>query len=274
MLSSLRAALRLIGILVVGVGGFTAVILLSPLMRLAPRLHERLMIPPRRLFLRLQRRLFALRIEVVGEPIPERPFLALANHQSYLDILVLGGILPAAFISKAEVGRWPIVGWLATLASTAYVHRQAPKKRIAEMRSLDGRLKIGNCIIGFPEGTTGSGPDLMPLRTGLFEVARQADVPLLPIAVRYLNRDGSELSAEERPRWAWWGEMPIGQHVKRLLRSRSGLVRVVIGKPIPPPHPARRILMQTVGVELQALLNASQNPELASHESAQLNALR
>jgi 1-acyl-sn-glycerol-3-phosphate acyltransferase len=259
MLRFLRAAARLVGILFVGVAGFTTVVILSPLMRPCPRLHERLLIPPRRLFLRSQRRLFGLRIEVLGEPIPPRPFLALANHQSYLDILVLGGVLPTAFISKAEVARWPFVGWLATLASTAYVHRQAPKKRVAEMRSLHGRLKIGNCITGFPEGTTGSGPDLMHLRTGLFEVAREAEVPLLPIAIRYLTREGRELTPEERPTLAWWGAAPIGAHVKQLLLSRGGLARVVIGKPVMPPHPQRRELMHAVGEELRELLEASRS---------------
>ena len=103
MLSTLRFSLRLIGIVLVGFAGLATVVALSPLMRPCPRLHERLLIPPRRLFLRTERRLFGLRVELAGEPIPPRPFLALANHQSYLDILVLGGILPAAFISKAEL---------------------------------------------------------------------------------------------------------------------------------------------------------------------------
>ncbi|WP_432767755.1 MAG: 1-acyl-sn-glycerol-3-phosphate acyltransferase [Sphingopyxis sp.] len=116
-----------------------------------------------------------LRIRTTGIRL-RRDVLFVSNHVSWLDILALGGAARSAFVSKAEVGTTPLVGWLADQNSTIYVERQARRDIHSQANSLRDALARGRPVTLFPEGTTGPGDGLLPFRASLF----QAVIPTPP----------------------------------------------------------------------------------------------
>jgi 1-acyl-sn-glycerol-3-phosphate acyltransferase len=116
-----------------------------------------------------------LRVRTTGTRL-RRNVLFASNHVSWLDILALGGAARSAFVSKAEVGTTPLVGWLADQNNTIYVQREARREIHAQTDSLRGALARGRPVTLFPEGTTGPGDGLLPFRASLF----QAVIPTPP----------------------------------------------------------------------------------------------
>jgi len=116
-----------------------------------------------------------LRVRTTGTRL-RRNVLFASNHVSWLDILALGGAARSAFVSKAEVGTTPLVGWLADQNNTIYIQREARREIHAQTDSLRGALARGRPVTLFPEGTTGPGDGLLPFRASLF----QAVVPTPP----------------------------------------------------------------------------------------------
>ena len=128
-------------------------------------------------------RILNLRIEVHGEP-PAPPALVVANHVSWLDITVLGYLLPTAFLSKAEVRRWPLIGWLAMRMGTLFIRRGSGQS--AQIRgAIAERLRHGSMLALFPEGTTSDGRSVRPFFSRLFAAAIEAGAPVAPVALRY-----------------------------------------------------------------------------------------
>jgi 1-acyl-sn-glycerol-3-phosphate acyltransferase len=116
-----------------------------------------------------------LRITTTGRRL-RRDVLFVSNHVSWLDILALGGAARSTFVSKAEVGTTPLVGWLADQNSTIYVQREARRDIHNQANSLRDALARGRPVTLFPEGTTGPGDGLLPFRASLF----QAIIPTPP----------------------------------------------------------------------------------------------
>ena len=149
---------------------------------------------------------------------PGRHALLIANHTSWLDILVLGGTLRATFVSKDELGH-PLIHWLADQNDTVYVkraHRKGAKDQaVALAKALEGRKPV----TVFPEGTTGPGIYLLPFRSALLEAANFAsrNVRVRPIAVDY---------GDARGQVGWFSE-PGADNVKRIL-GRPGILPVTV----------------------------------------------
>ena len=149
---------------------------------------------------------------------PGRHTLLVANHTSWLDILILGGALRSAFVSKDELGH-PLIHWLADQNGTVYVkrtHRKGAKDQaLAVAKALEGPKPVTI----FPEGTTGPGTYLLPFRSTLLEAANVAarDVRVRPVAVDY---------GDARATVGWFDE-PGAANVKRLL-GRRGILPVTV----------------------------------------------
>ena len=139
-----------------------------------------------RRFLRGAGRAFGARVTIVGMAL-ERDVLFVANHLSWLDILVLGGASGAAFVSKDDVARWPVVGWLARQGGTIFISRQDRAMVRGQADALALALASGRPAALFPEGTTGKGAVLLPFRAALLAAA--ADAPgrlrVQPVAIDY-----------------------------------------------------------------------------------------
>jgi 1-acyl-sn-glycerol-3-phosphate acyltransferase len=166
-----------------------------------------------------QRVVRALGIDLVvqGAP-PPGPHLLLANHRSYVDILAILSRHPCAFLAKIEVGDWPLLGAAARLAGTVFVKRECADSRKRARESALALLQRGVPFAAFPEGTTFRGPGILPFFPGLFRMAEQYGIPVVPIAVEYAD-----------PADAWVGDDPFLPHFLTAFAKPRVRVRVVFG---------------------------------------------
>jgi 1-acyl-sn-glycerol-3-phosphate acyltransferase len=161
-------------------------------------------------------RILGLRVRTIGRPADARPVLFASNHVSYLDITVLGSLLPASFVAKSEVARWPLFGQLAKLQRSVFVDRRA--RTTAQQRdSIAARLAAKDALILFPEGTSGDGNRPRPFKSALFSVADSPSVTVQPVSIAYTRLDGVPLGRVMRPLVAWYGSMAMAPHLWTLL---------------------------------------------------------
>jgi lyso-ornithine lipid O-acyltransferase len=154
-------------------------------------------------------------------PLPPHGALLVANHVSYLDPLVVAGLVPCLPISKAELASWPLLGAVARRSGVLFVARGDQGSGLRVMRAAQRALSEGVSILNFPEGTTTAGGDVLGFRRGLFAVARRVGAPVVPVALAY-----------DPPELAWTGDATFLPHYLRLAASRGAEVRVTFGAPI------------------------------------------
>jgi lyso-ornithine lipid O-acyltransferase len=204
---------------------------------------------PRR-FLRWVGRIAGMRVRVTGVPL-ERDVLFLANHLSWLDILVLAGASGTAFVSKAEVGEVPVVGWLAGLNNTVFVARSERAGVRDQADALRRALASGQPVALFPEGTTDGGPQLLPFRASLLA---SLFPPLPGVRVQPVALDYGPAAHD----LAWVGDEAGLDNVRRVL-SRRGTARVVLHflAPVDPASGDRKALARAARDEIVEALGPS-----------------
>jgi 1-acyl-sn-glycerol-3-phosphate acyltransferase len=189
--------------------------------------------------------LIGLKVQVVGQPSQDRPVLFLSNHTSWLDILVLGATLEACFVSKAEVGRWPVIGTVARLGRTVFVSR-ARGTTGREADAMRNRMAAGDSLILFPEGTSNDGTRVLPFRSSFLATADAARL-VQPVSLVYDRLGGLPACRRDRPLFAWYGDMEIGSHFWRLARRSGARATVVLHEPFSPAtFPDRKTLTAEV----------------------------
>jgi len=187
-----------------------------------------------RLYHRWSSRILGFRVAVQGDPSAKRPTLFVANHVSYVDIEILGGVIEGSFIAKAEVARWPLFGWLAKLQRTVFVDRRV-RSTAAQRDALRERLDAGDDLILFPEGTAGDGNRVLPFKSALFSVADYAGPETLtvqPVSIAYLRLDGIPMGRAYRPFFAWYGDMTLAPHLWTMLGLGTVDVAVIFHPPV------------------------------------------
>jgi lyso-ornithine lipid O-acyltransferase len=185
---------------------------------------------------RLATRIIGIRVHVHGAPAVARPLLIAANHVSWLDITVLGSVMPLSFISKAEVAGWPIFGLFAKLQRSVFVERERRAKTGDVAGEIAGRLAAGDVLVLFPEGTSSNGIHVLPFRTALVGAAAReaggAPVTLQPLGVNYTQLHGLPIGRFHKPRVAWYGDMEMAGHLWWVLKHGEIDVDVAFGEPI------------------------------------------
>lgn len=129
-------------------------------------------------------RILDLRVHVSGRPDPEAK-LVVANHISWLDIIALGAQRPCVFVSKEEVGDWPVMGYLAKGIGTLFVRRGDAEQTAATAEQMIWRLRQGQRLMLFPEGTTTTGDKVLRFHGRLFQPAALAGAGVQTVALRY-----------------------------------------------------------------------------------------
>ena len=146
---------------------------LVPIQFLAVALKLRLATTLPLLYHRVCLRIIGLQEIVRGKMETEGAVLFVANHSSYLDITILGAVIPGSFISKAEVADWPLFGILAKLQRTVFVERAARRKVARQKSELMERLAAGDKLVLFPEGTSDNGVHVLPFKSALLSAAEE-----------------------------------------------------------------------------------------------------
>lgn len=232
MLSAIAIAFKALALVLV-----TLVLLPVQLVALAfdHRLSRRLP----RVWHRIACRLAGIRLKVRGEPFRKRPLLLIANHVSWKDILVLGSLGDVTFVAKSEVRSWPVFGWLARLQRCVFIDRDNRRLAGGQASDMAERLKAGEIVVLFPEGTTSDGNRVLPFKTALFGAAATAlphvddhAVFIQPVALAYTGVHGMAMGRYHRSIASWPGRVELGAHMLGVLREGAFEVDVVFGEPV------------------------------------------
>lgn len=134
-------------------------------------------------------RILGIRVETAGTDAPPG-CLIVANHISWVDIFAINALRPAAFVAKAEVREWPLVGWLSATNDTIFLIRGSRQHARQINGEIDARLNAGRDVAIFPEGRTTDGTHLLEFHGALLQPAIETGRPVLPVAVSYHEADG------------------------------------------------------------------------------------
>jgi 1-acyl-sn-glycerol-3-phosphate acyltransferase len=115
---------------------------------------------------------------------PRRPYVVVSNHESFADILLISHLpWEMKWLSKAELFRIPIMGWMMWLAGDIPVKRGFGPSAVEAMERCRKVLRQKVSVMIFPEGTRSKTAELLPFKDGAFRLAVEAGVPILPLAL-------------------------------------------------------------------------------------------
>jgi len=239
---------------------------------------------------RLFCRLMGARIRVKGTRLKGGVLMA-ANHTGWLDIPILSAAAPVSFVAKREVNTWPFFGTLARLQRTVFISRDERSKAAEDRDQIRKRLLQGDALVIFPEGTSDDGNRVLPFKSSLFgaaEISLGEDAngkpryaPVQPVSIAYVGLHGMPMGREDRPFFAWYGDMELVPHLwesfkmgpvdvvvefhpplsveaagdrKKLAALaeaavRAGVVRALTGFDLAPPHPDEALQEELDGVD-------------------------
>lgn len=157
---------------------------------------------------------FGIKVVAV-EPVQQLHGLWVSNHVSWMDIPVVGTVSPAFFLSKAEIGEWPIFGKLAYAAGTVFIKRgSGDASSIASQ--IATFLQKGFSVVFYPEATTTDGTSIKRIHGTLLQAAIDADVAIRPLVLAYVNKDGT--LSKDLP---YYGEITMKHSLKKVLDSKG-----------------------------------------------------
>jgi 1-acyl-sn-glycerol-3-phosphate acyltransferase len=139
--------------------------------------------------------ILGIELRLRGAPPARGPVLLVANHISWLDILVMHAARHCRFVSKSEVERWPLIGTLATGAGTLYIERESRRHAMHVVHHMAESLRAGQVLAVFPEGTTSDGRELLPFHANMLQAAISADAPALPVALSFVDAASGRISS-------------------------------------------------------------------------------
>ncbi|MEZ5898422.1 MAG: lysophospholipid acyltransferase family protein [Hyphomicrobiaceae bacterium] len=195
-------------------------------------------------------RVLGIKLTINGAVVRDSPVLLVSNHTSWLDIPVLSAVAPVSFVAKKEVGNWPFVSSLARLQRTVFVDRTRRHAAGQTAQEIMDRLKTGDAIVLFAEGTSSDGNRVLPFKTSLFaavkpsrtEEEKQSAAPGLvndappmvqTLAIVYTHLHGLPLGRADRPRVGWYGDMEMQSHAWALLGGGPLAVTIDVSPPVP-----------------------------------------
>lgn len=180
--------------------------------------------------------IFGFRLIQIGKISDIRPTLFVSNHTSYLDITMLSALIPGvSLISKAEVKDWPFFGRLARLQETVFIERRT--SRTSHYRdAIHERLKKGDQLVLFPEGTSNDGNRVLRFKSALLSVAEEKidgkSLTIQPVSIAYTHLDGIPLGRMFRPYYAWYGDMELAPHFLKMAGLGNVTIVVEFHRPV------------------------------------------
>jgi 1-acyl-sn-glycerol-3-phosphate acyltransferase len=193
-------------------------------------------------------RIFGLRSVRIGTPLPD-PVLFVANHTSWIDIELLHSQRAACFVAKAEIARWPLVGWLAASGGTIFHRRGSNHSLASVMQTMVERLRGGRSVAVFPEGGTGHNGVLKVFHARIFQAALDAPVPVQPVALRFARNGKRVIDAGFREHENFMGNL------LRMLGEAPLDAEVHFLQPVPAMPDARRRMAELSRERIAAALD-------------------
>ncbi len=177
---------------------------------------------------------------------PPKHGLLVANHLSYLDVLVFGTALPCYLVSKAEISRWPFFGILARAGGTLFVDRSSRASAEQVQDQIAERLNGPVPVLFFPEGTSTDGVQLLRFHSRFYTPAVDAALPVTSAAIRYVPGDDSPESE-----LCWYGKAAFLPHVWKTLGAPNFSCELTFGEPR--IYTSRRVAADETFVEIEAM---------------------
>ena len=153
--------------------------------------------------------------------------LVVANHVSWLDILVMNASHPVRFLSKSDVKAWPLLGRLIEGSGTLFIERSKRRDALRVVQTITRYLRDGHRIAVFPEGTTNDGINVLPFHGNLIQAALDAPCPVTPVGIRYLDAVSGTRSMAP----TYVDDDTLLSSVWRTLRQGRLLAEVSVGDP-------------------------------------------
>ena len=168
------------------------------------------------------------------------PAMLVANHISWLDILVIHAVCPQArFVSKADVKHWPLLGWLVGAVGTLFIERERKRDALRVVHQVAEALRAGHVVAVFPEGTTGNGVQLLPFHANLLQAAVATATPVQPVGLSY-TEPGHAVS----PAVTWLGATSLLHSVWTIACADGLAVRAVLLPVVSTSEADRRALAE------------------------------
>jgi 1-acyl-sn-glycerol-3-phosphate acyltransferase len=175
-----------------------------------------------RIYCRLVLRCFGVRITVSGNPIRNlRGVLVVSSHMSWLDAFAIGSVLPGSFVARADMFTGPATGTVARILKIIPIERASLRRLPGVVDTVARRLRAGQTVVAFPEGTTWCGLACGSFYPAMFQAAIDAGRPVQPLRLTYHHVDGSVSTAP-----AFVGDDTLLRSICRLLTVRRTLAWV------------------------------------------------
>ncbi|GAA1568387.1 lysophospholipid acyltransferase family protein [Dactylosporangium maewongense] len=208
-------------------------VLAVPLLALLPQRH----------LIAVQRRLaravlagLGISHRAVGR-VPQSGALLVANHVSWLDVVVILAHAPAKLLAKREVRQWPLIGRLAATLGTVFVDRSRPKSLPATVGRISTEIAAGGVVAVFPEGTTWCGRMGGTFRPAMFQAAVDAAAPVVPVRLTFAQNGTPTTVA------AFIGDETLATSLRRVVAARGLSIELKAhAKLYPEPTSSRRVL--------------------------------
>ena len=195
-------------------------------------------------------RLAGIQLEVHGASRPGAALLV-ANHVSWLDIAVIHAASGhVRFVSKADVQRWPLLGWLISSVGTLFIERERKRDAVRVVHEVAAALGRGETVAVFPEGTTGAGETVLPFHANLLQAAISGQAPVQAVALRY-HEPGERFSTSAR----YIGKTTLVVSIWRVVCARGLGVRLTFLPSEGAAHADRRALAAHLRSEIQQALD-------------------
>lgn len=194
----------------------------------------------------------AIQLEVKGVPFSPGPVLLIANHISWLDIAIVHAVRYCRFVAKADLKHWPVIGTLTVGVGTLFIERESRRDAMRVVHTMAESLRAGHVVAVFPEGTTSDGTGLLPFHANLTQAAISAQVPIQPLALRFVDAATGQPSTTP----AYVGDDSLWQSLWRTLTAPPLVVIVTVGTPQTADGRDRRAWTAALRTEVDRLRTA------------------
>ncbi len=205
-----------------------------------------------------------IRVRVVGNPVRDRAVLFVSNHVSWADILAIGSIAPIAYVSKSEIGNWPMVGTAAKSQRTIFVDRSRRQQTGDAIADIVDRLANGTSVVLFAEGTSSDGNRVLPFRSALIGAVREAaarsehGILIQPMSICYTGLNGIPMGRQHRPVVAWYGDLDFMPHISAFIARGAVDAVVSYGEPIAADASSdRKVMAKTLEGAVRRITSAT-----------------
>jgi 1-acyl-sn-glycerol-3-phosphate acyltransferase len=200
------------------------------------------------------------------EAMQHTNYLAVSNHVSYTDIIILAALDSYVFITSVEMGNNVFLGNITRSGGCLFTDRKKFVSLPKEIEKFANTIKQGFKLMLFPEGTSTNGEAVKDFRKSLFQVAVLANCPVLPICIKYKTLDGKAIKADNRDLIYWYGDMEFAPHIMKLLGRRIEAEIEILEPVYVQPETTRQELSDGVFKQISACYNCKNcgNQEIAT----------